>query len=309
MDILTILLLVDILIYAIIQVLVLRIIFEARAKVIAARHSQQECSGDNWLEGDTARYLIWRAFDPEAEDAWPPRIKALWFGFALMTLILIVWVAYAWFRERDRLTIAVVIGMILTRYSALNVISLQYAFGSPGTGRNGKIAGQTNEIDARYTKIVNALNSGVVKVTAQGTLAKPMQALTGFAPGYVDELRERYLMNHPEERSSSSVDAKINGYLSKKENMMDFVALTNPNMDRRWAESSSPEYESFFRALAEIKNKNMYNPDFDMRMLFTAIEANTWTIAMAVIYAFAVGPFMYRTLVGYPMYRLMPDGR
>jgi hypothetical protein len=306
MDILTILLLVDILIYAIIQVLVLRIIFEARAKVIAARHSQQECSGDNWLEGDTARYLIWRAFDPNAAHAWPPRIKVLWFGFALMTLILIFWIVYAYFRERDRLTIAVVIGMILTRYSALNVISLQYAFGSPSAGRNGKIAGQTNEIDTRYTKIVNALNAGVADVKKQGVDVKP---LSGFAPGYVDELRERYLMIHPEERNSSGVDAKINGYLSKKEDMMEFVALTNPNMDRRWAESSVPAYESFFRALAEIKNKNMYNPDFDMRFLFMAIEANTWTIALAVIYAFAVGPFMYRALIGYPMYRLMPDGR
>lgn len=309
MDLLTILLVVDIVIYAIIQVLVLQIIFEARTKVIVARHSQQECSGDNWLEGDTARYQIWRAFDPEAEHALPPRIKALWAGFLVMFGILIFWVAYAYFLERDRITIAVVIGMILTRYSALNVISLQYAFGNPNAGRDGKIAGQTQEIDTRYKKIVLALTSGVSEIVAQKHGNKPTPPLNGFAPGYVDELRERYLMVHPETRNSAEVEAKLNAYLSgDNKSKMEFVALTNPNMDRRWADGSAPAYVGFFRALAEIKNRDMYNPDFDMRLLFLAIEGNTWTIAMAVIFAFAVSPFMYRTVVGYPMYRLMPDG-
>lgn len=290
----------DIFLYLIIQYVTLDIIFDARQRVVVARQSQQECDYNTMLEGDTARYAIWKAFDPEAEWAYPPRVKRL-FGIAFILVATALVIAFLiWTSgETFRIPAGVGVGWFLIRYSIINIGVLWVVFGSgKGNARDGTIAGQTTPIDQQYTKIVAALAAAVGNITDR-------PALDSFAVGYKKELVERYLMNHRDEKiSTDEVEAKLDKMLRWPADRMAFVALTNPNLDRRWAAASDPAYNAFFNALGVIRNKNLHNPEFDMRGLFGAVEFNTWTIFMAVVYLFMVAPFLYRSTIGYRMYKL-----
>lgn len=301
-DLLSILVVVDLALFTYILVQTLRIIFDARTRVVAGRFTQGECDDAvSMLEGDTTRFAIWQAFDPSAEWAFGPRVKALYFAFIGVAVTTIFWGFYMWFmRERGRLHIAIMLAMVVTRYSLINVYALEYVFGK--SGREGAIASLTLPIDAEYTRLKTALTSAVSAATAASGANGTATAFSLLPKGYQDELIQRYLMINPDETNVSLVEDKINTYIVS--DPMKFIALTNPYMDRQWSDTGDGPYAAFFRNLGRIKDRNLYNPEVDMRLQFSLIEFNTWTIGMATYYGFVVLPLTQKELIGTAMYGL-----
>jgi len=301
-DLLSILVLVDLALFTFILVQTLRIIFDARKRVVAGRFTQSECDDAvTMLEGDTTRFNVWQAFAPNAKWAYGPRIKALYIAFVGVAVSTVCWLLYMWFmRERGRLHIGVMLAMIVTRYSLINIFALQIVFGK--SGREGTIASLTLPIDAEYTRLKTALASAVSAATAASGANGTATAFSLLPKGYQDELVQRYLMINPDETNIVAVADKLNTYIVSDQ--MKFIALTNPYMDRQWSDTGDGPYAGFFRNLGRIKDRNLFNPEVDMRVQFSLIEFNTWTIGMVAYYGFVVLPVTQKELIGTAMYGL-----
>jgi hypothetical protein len=278
------------LVFVVLQVWTMAAMFNARKDIVVARHIQDECSGDTVLEGDTARWHLWRTFADRSAPA-----PAAWAGACVLLAMCAGWVVYVWTGQPTQsaavsYSAATPRGRTVT-YFALALAALAVANAALLEQHQRRLAVAVAPIAREYTDLIKRLQTTCSAAKAAGFKT----CFGALSPFYQKELVQRFFMVHPGDKSSEDVvHATLNKAMTNS-NDMAFLALINPYMDRKWAQVASeqlPSLAGLFRALERLKDKSRFDPEPDMRAANRALEKGVWVVAILAVALFGLAPLL-----------------